>query len=103
MIPLIADTGAERIGFCFSTTPVPQRRQWLPLLIALERRVIDRAFLLHEDTYAAVEKGAILILPQSAFLRELREWVLHRQTLKEARESAVRINRERLVCWHPPR
>ena len=103
MIPLIADTGAERIGFCFSTTPVPQRRQWLPLLLAMKRHVIDRAFLLHENTYATVANGAVLVLPRSEFLREIEGWVIRKWTLIDARQASLQSGRKRLVCWHAPR
>ena len=103
LVPLIADTGAERVGFCLSRTLVPHRRQWLPLLIALRRGVIDRAFLLHADTYAKVGERGVLVLPTSALLSDMRGWILDRRTPPEVRMEMARINRQRLARWSSPR
>ena len=105
VIPLIADTGAERIGFCISRTPSPQRRQWLPLLIAQKRGEIDRAFLLFEDGYARVQEGGVFDLPTHALLGDLRGWIA-RRTHAEARKEMAQINRARharLAPWARPR
>jgi hypothetical protein len=102
-VHLIADLGTERVGFCLCSAVVPQRKDWFPLLLALSRRVIHRAFFLHSDTAAFVKERAVFCLPWGAFLQEPQEWILRRRTAAEAREALRRINRERLARPPAPR
>ncbi len=101
-IPLIADTGTGRTGFCFSDTPGPQRWQWLPLLIALRRRLIDRAFLLN-DGFATLKEEAVCVLPVSALLANLRALMFDQRTPFQTHREMGRINRERLARPFAPR
>lgn len=100
-IALIADTAAGRIGFNFSTTLTPLHRQWLPLLIALRRGLIQRAFLLHEGNWATLKENAVAVLPPAALLGNLRSWLLVRRTPYEVRRELGRLNGARHACLAP--
>jgi len=102
-VQLVADTPRGRIGFCVCTRLVPRRRDWLPLSLALNAGVIDRAFLLHSDTAAYIKNRRILCLPLAEFLREPEQWILRRLSLPQARETLRRINRGRLAPAAAPR
>jgi hypothetical protein len=99
VLHLVAELPTERIGFCFSTSPVPRHRDWLPLAIALEQGVIHRGFLLHADDGASYRGFSIALLPLRSFLQEPEEWILHRRTWRDGRDALQRINRERLARW----
>jgi hypothetical protein len=96
---LVAELPTERIGFCFSTSPMPRHRDWLPLAIALKQGVIHRGFLLHSDTGASCRGRSIVLLPLRSFLQEPEAWILERRTWRDGRDALQRINRERLARW----
>lgn len=95
VIELIADIGTERIGFRFLPSPLPRRRDWLPLDIASRRGVIRRGFLLYAGSQTFVVASVVQVLPLQSFMRDFEDWILHRQ-------SKVRINYRRLarVAWY---
>jgi hypothetical protein len=97
-VHLIAELSTQRIGFCIPASPLPGPRDWSPLLIALERGVIHRGFLLHASAEAFFKGRDIVALPLNAFLEEPREWILYRQTRAAAREIVWRINRARFAA-----
>jgi len=98
-VHLIAETCCGRIGFCFTSSPLPGRGTWLPLTLALRQSVIQRGFLLHAGDAAFFKERAIIAMPRAAFIEEPSAWMLYRRTLKTAREAVWRINRERLAAW----
>jgi hypothetical protein len=89
---LLAVCGERRIGFCFSTTPCLPRKDWLPLSIGRERKLIERGFVLYRGNRAFWSGRAIQTLPIEEFLREPREWTFGRRTAHEASPAMCRIN-----------
>lgn len=110
-VPVIADIG-ERVGFCFQSGPILRRTSWLPLVLALRRKVIARGIVLHTEPHASIKECGILAVPWDAFAAEAARWI--QGTADEAaRRAAVwrfnrerfreRLNRERLAAWAAPR
>ncbi len=92
-IPVLAETGQRRLGFCFCAFRVPQKRDWWPLRLACQRGLIQRGYLLHTGSRAFAVNPSIFGLPFAAFLSEPEDWINHRTTIKEASAVLARINR----------
>jgi len=97
LVDLVADLGTERIGFCFVASPLPGRRDWLPLDIASRRGAINRGFMIHTGSWAAVAARVVQIVPFNSFMAEFEDWILHRRTAKDSQEARARINSECLA------
>jgi transposase len=95
-IELIVETGKARIGFCFDDTGYARRRDWLPLVIAARRGVIQYGYVLDPGPRACFACAHVRILPSDLFLRDAAEWLLGCATQREVLEAMMRINSERL-------
>jgi DNA-binding transcriptional ArsR family regulator len=91
-VDLLALSGELRLGFCLCLQALPRRKDWLPLLIACRRGLIERGFLLHEGNHAFVAAKGVQGLPTRAFLLEIDKWTLCRGDAATAREARCRIN-----------
>ena len=94
-IDLLAMGGDKKLGFCFFSSELCPRRQWLPLVIGRERGLIQRGFLLHGGNRAFGLSRSIQALPLREFIREPAEWVCGRQKSRQASEAMMRINGKR--------
>lgn len=96
VVSLLADLGNERVGFCFSSAQRPQRRDWQPLALAINRGVIDRGFLLHAGDRAFKPHGLrIFGLPLHLLMEQLGEWMFTWRAPTESWQAMVRINKAR--------
>jgi len=94
VVDLVADLGDERIGFCFSSSERPRRRDWLSLGIAIRSRVIDRGFLLHAGDHAFKRYGLpIVALPCALLMQQLGEWLVAWRAPSESWAAAILVNR----------
>lgn len=96
---LVADLTAERVGVSICESIFPRRKDWLPLIIARRRGVIQRGFLLHAEAGASIKAPAVVAVPMSAFVAEPERWILRTIGEKERRAAVWRFNRERLAAW----
>lgn len=96
-LPVMVDTGEERIGFCISDSPFPRRAHWLPLLIARRHGLVSRGFFVNTDPHACLVTEDIVALPISALLGDLPEWVLGTADCAARREAVRKFNREHLA------
>jgi hypothetical protein len=99
-VDLVMQVGARRIGFCFSPGGMVRYSDWLPLDIAIRRRVVHGAFLLYAGDRASLRCRCIQVLPLGAFLKEPEAWLFERQALREARDARNRINE---LAWRATR
>jgi hypothetical protein len=98
-IVFILDRASERVGFCAATSVVPRRADWLPLVLAHRRAIIDRGLLLHADAGASVKTPAVVALPLDAFLEAPWTWIDRTADERSALNAAWQLNRERLARW----
>ena len=84
-IDLIASGRKETVGFRFVEGQGLRKRDVAPLRLGVQRRVIDRGFLLHCGSQAFMTAGVIIVLPVPDFLNSLDQW-LACVSFREARE-----------------
>jgi hypothetical protein len=65
---LVVATSHESIGFLFTERTILRNRDLAPLRLGLERKVVDRGFLVYCGAYAFVAARMILALPVEEFL-----------------------------------
>lgn len=99
VVPVVMDTGGERVGFFVHETAFPRRRDLRTLKIARERGIIQRGFLLHAGKDAHYSGAAVVSLPVRTFLQEPQPWILECRTEWDSRRRVGRANRER---WKAP-
>ncbi len=88
-IDLIADTGDDRIGFCFSESRLPWNKHWWPLQIGCRFELISRGYFLYRGDRAFI-KPRIDGLPLNAFLDETEAWL--KGTMQEKTAARARID-----------
>jgi len=94
VVDLIADLGNERVGFSFSSAERLKHRDWMPLTLAIDRKVIDRGFVLHAgDRVVRNLEWWIFGLPSRLFLRQAQDWMFTWRDRRESWQAMVRINR----------
>ena len=93
-IHVIVEIGAERIGFCLTESGFPRRRDLLPLVVGLRRRVIHRGFLLHGAHLASARDAPAVSLPFAEFVSHAHEWLFLWRTARQSRKQAARVNRD---------
>jgi len=98
-VPVIADLGVERIGFCICESLFPRRKDWLPLLVAGRRGIIQRGFFLHTEEGASIKTSTIVALPLDSLLSAPAAWILDTTDEQRRRAAVWSFNRERLAAW----
>jgi len=93
-VDLVVDLGDERVGFCFSSTERPVRRDWEPLALAIDREIIDRGFVLHAGDHASRRPDRpIFCIPRCTFMRQPEDWVVTWRDPRESWQAMYRANR----------
>jgi len=93
-VDLVVDLGDERVGFCFSSTERPVRRDWEPLALAIDREIIDRGFVLHAGDHAFRRPDRpIFCIPRCTFMRQPEDWVVTWRDPRESWQAMYRANR----------
>jgi hypothetical protein len=100
VVPVVMDTGGERLGFFVHETSLPRRRDLRTLKIARERGIIQRGFLLHTGEDARYSGAAVVSLPVRTFLEDPHPWILECRTEWDARHRVGRTNCKR---WMVPK
>ncbi len=100
-IDLIASTPKETIGFRFVEGLGLRARDVAPLRLGVQRRAIDRGFLLHCGSQAFITARVIIALPVPDFLGSLEQW-LACNSIQEARELLRGCIRQKCLIQSRP-
>jgi len=99
-VHLVVDLGNERVGFSLSPAKRLKSRDWMPIALALQRKVIDRGFVLHAgDRVVRNFKPWIFGLPLGVFFQYSKEWIFTWRDPRESWDAMYRINRA--ACARP--
>jgi len=94
IVDLVVDLGDERIGFSFTGSERPKRRDWQPLALAISRGVIHRGFLLHAGPRVFKRFDApVFGVPVQLFMEQLGEWIVAWRAPTDSWQAMYRANR----------
>jgi hypothetical protein len=100
-IDLVASTPQETVGFQFVEGLGLRKRDVAPLRLGLQRRVIDRGFLIHCGSQSFLTARVVIVLPTQDFLDRMDQW-LACGSFPEARELLRSCIRQKCLIQSRP-
>jgi hypothetical protein len=91
---LVVTRPSIKVGFVFTTHPVPSKHLWIGLRKSIRAEWLDRGFVLYPGQWAFFGGRGIVAVPAGTFLAGYREWMeaAERGVTADVRELVGRCN-----------